>query len=71
MRRDNTSCWLGLPVSTTHTTVGAIIGMALVLQGSSAVQWHASSAAFPYFKGKNDGPLAQRRSPQLHAAPTS
>ena len=51
LRRDNAACFLGLPVSTTHTTVGAVVGMALVLQGSSAVQWHASSSAFPFYKG--------------------
>jgi hypothetical protein len=51
MRRDNTACFLGLPVSTTHTTVGAVVGMALVLQGSSAVMWHTSSSTFPFYKG--------------------
>ncbi|CAL8471759.1 g11301 [Coccomyxa elongata] len=48
---DNLSCHLELPVSTTHTTVGGVVGMALVLRGGSAVMWHASKSEFPYFQG--------------------
>lgn len=47
---DNFASYLELPVSTTHTTVGAIIGMALVIGGGDAVVWSASSTTFPYFK---------------------
>lgn len=48
---DNFASYLELPVSTTHTTVGAIIGMSLVIGGGDAVVWSASSSTFPYFKG--------------------
>lgn len=48
---DNMACQLELPVSTTHTTVGATIGFALAAEGGSAVIWSASKSTFPYFKG--------------------
>ncbi|CAK0780225.1 hypothetical protein CVIRNUC_004976 [Coccomyxa viridis] len=48
---DNLSCHLELPVSTTHTTVGGVVGMALVLRGGAAVMWHGHKAEFPYFQG--------------------
>ena len=44
-------CHLELPVSTTHTTVGAIVGMSLVLQGAGAVAWNARTDEFPFFTG--------------------
>ena len=31
--------FLGWPVSTTHSIIGAIIGFALVAVGSEAIQW--------------------------------
>lgn len=34
--------WLGIPVSTTHTITGAIIGAGAITRGS-AVQWHVAS----------------------------
>lgn len=40
-----------LPVSTTHSIVGAVIGMAMVTAGPDAVIWSQSSSTFPYFKG--------------------
>ena len=36
---------------TPQRTVGAIIGMSLVIGGGDAVVWSASSSTFPYFKG--------------------
>lgn len=39
-----------LQVSTTHTTAGALMGMALASYGSDAVIWSASSSTFPYIK---------------------
>ena len=38
-------------MSTTHTTVGAVVGMSLVLQGAGAVNWNSRTDAFPYFSG--------------------
>ncbi|KAK9820365.1 hypothetical protein WJX72_009500 [[Myrmecia] bisecta] len=35
--------WLELPVSTTHSIVGAIIGMTVVSRGWDAVDWHSST----------------------------
>ena len=47
----STGCHLELPVSTTHTTVGATVGMALVLQGAGAVAWNQRTNEFPFFTG--------------------
>lgn len=49
-RRDIFSCTLELQVSTTHTTAGALIGMALASYGSDAVVWSKHSDSFPYVK---------------------
>ena len=38
-------------MSTTHTTVGATVGMALVLQGAGAVAWNQKTNEFPFFTG--------------------
>jgi sodium-dependent phosphate transporter len=48
---DNLATTLSLPVSTIHTTVGATLGMALVLRGGSAVIWSQHQDPFPYIKG--------------------
>lgn len=48
---DNLASVLGFPVSTTHTTVGAIVGFALVGGGGDAVIWSASKDSFPYYRG--------------------
>ena len=40
-----------LPVSTTHSTVGGIIGMTMAAYGPSAVNWAEPSTTFPYVKG--------------------
>jgi len=31
--------WLGLPVSTTHSLIGSLVGIAVVYHGSSSVKW--------------------------------
>ncbi|GAQ85424.1 phosphate transporter [Klebsormidium nitens] len=55
---DNFACHLELPVSTTHTTVGAVVGMAWVIRGRYAVVWSKLNINpatrdndFPYLKG--------------------
>ena len=40
-----------MPVSTTHSCVGAIIGMTLVLRGPSCVIWFETKETFPYVGG--------------------
>ena len=40
-----------LPVSTTHSTVGGVVGFGIVAGGFDAVVWSASSTEFPYFSG--------------------
>ena len=35
----NLSTFLGLPVSTTHSIVGAVVGFGLLIGGASAIQW--------------------------------
>lgn len=48
---DNFACYLEFPVSTTHTTIGAIMGMALVIGGGDGVTWWQSRDSFPYVRG--------------------
>ena len=48
---DNFSCHLHLPVSTTHTTVGGTVGMALAIYGGNAVIWSTKKAEFPFIGG--------------------
>jgi sodium-dependent phosphate transporter len=43
--------YLEMPVSTTHSCVGGMIGMTMVARGSSCVTWIAKSQQFPYVKG--------------------
>jgi sodium-dependent phosphate transporter len=40
-----------LPVSTTHSIVGGIIGFALAFGGVNAVVWYEPKADFPYING--------------------
>lgn len=52
-----TAAWLWvatfykLPVSTTHSIVGAIIGFGFVVGGGSGVLWSVKSDSFPFVKG--------------------
>lgn len=39
-----------LPVSTTHSIIGGVVGFAIVESGN-AVIWHDDSDDFPYFTG--------------------
>ncbi|GLC40487.1 hypothetical protein PLESTM_001079900 [Pleodorina starrii] len=43
--------YLGLPVSTTHSIAGAVLGFAFVYGGPRAVVWLQPSEEFPYMKG--------------------
>jgi len=43
--------YLEMPVSTTHSCVGGMIGMAMVLKGSECVIWYKQVDTFPYVGG--------------------
>tara|TARA_B100001093_G_C26820535_1_gene1011690 strand:+ start:893 stop:2350 length:1458 start_codon:yes stop_codon:yes gene_type:complete len=43
--------YLEMPVSTTHSCVGGMIGMAMVLKGSDCVIWYKPVETFPYVGG--------------------
>ncbi|KAF6251745.1 phosphate transporter family-domain-containing protein [Scenedesmus sp. NREL 46B-D3] len=43
--------YLELPVSTTHSIIGGIIGFSLVFGGGNAVVWYEPKADFPYVGG--------------------
>jgi sodium-dependent phosphate transporter len=43
--------YLEMPVSTTHSCVGGMIGMTMIARGSSCVTWYAKTSQFPYVKG--------------------
>lgn len=43
--------YLEMPVSTTHSCVGGMIGMTMVLKGSDCVIWYKSIETFPYMGG--------------------
>mmetsp|Transcript_14849 Transcript_14849/g.22095 ORF Transcript_14849/g.22095 Transcript_14849/m.22095 type:complete len:513 (-) Transcript_14849:100-1638(-) len=54
-----------LPVSTTHSTVGGIVGFALVSGGSDCVVWYKEDDEFPYMKGISAIVLSWLLSPVL------
>ena len=43
--------YLEMPVSTTHSCVGGMIGMAIALKGTSCVIWYKPLTTFPYVCG--------------------
>ena len=43
--------YLEMPVSTTHSCVGGMIGMTMVLKGADCVIWYKSVETFPYVGG--------------------
>ncbi|CAN0045106.1 unnamed protein product [Ectocarpus fasciculatus] len=40
-----------LPVSTTHSTIGGMVGMAMTYRGADCIIWHQETDIFPYAKG--------------------
>ncbi|KAK2075849.1 hypothetical protein QBZ16_001590 [Prototheca wickerhamii] len=48
---DNFASYMALPVSMTHTTVGATVGMSLALFGGGAVIWSEDKDDFPWIGG--------------------
>ncbi|CAN0397168.1 unnamed protein product [Pylaiella littoralis] len=40
-----------LPVSTTHSTIGGIVGFAMTYRGADCVVWYEEADLFPYLKG--------------------
>lgn len=70
----STGCWLllatrlELPVSTTHSVVGGVIGMALVGAGEGCVRWAPRTARFPYVGGVASIAISWLVSPTLAAA---
>lgn len=60
---------LGFPVSTTHSTVGAVVGMSMVARGASSVYWGSETTrTFPWFTGVAKIILSWVFSPILSAA---
>ena len=43
--------YLEMPVSTTHSCIGGIIGMTMMSRNADCVQWYEESDTFPYVKG--------------------
>ena len=46
-----TASYLEMPVSTTHSCVGGMIGMTMVSRGAKCVTWSKETDQFPYVKG--------------------
>ena len=46
-----TASYFEMPVSTTHSCVGGMVGMTLVLGGSDCVKWYTITSTFPYIGG--------------------
>jgi sodium-dependent phosphate transporter len=60
---------LGFPVSTTHSTVGAVVGMSMVARGASSVYWGSETTrTFPWLTGVAKIILSWVFSPILSAA---
>ncbi|CBJ32177.1 PiT family transporter: phosphate [Ectocarpus siliculosus] len=56
-----------LPVSTTHATVGGIVGMAMTYRGADCVVWYEEAEFFPYLKGVSAIVASWALSPVLSA----
>jgi sodium-dependent phosphate transporter len=62
--------YMELPVSTTHSIIGGIIGFALVYGGGNAVIWYEPKADFPYIGGITPVVISWFLSPLLAALVT-
>ena len=60
-----------LPVSTTHSIIGAIMGFSIVVGGGWGVQWNTQQGSFPYSKGLLPVVLSWFFSPCIGAALSS
>ncbi|KAL4447592.1 hypothetical protein ABPG75_004811 [Micractinium tetrahymenae] len=58
------TCW-EIPVSTTHSIVGAMVGMAMVASGPDAVNWSQRTSTFPFLGGVSSIALSWVFSPIL------
>ena len=63
-----TASYLGLPVSTTHSIVGGIMGFSLVFKGADGVVWSKSTNEFPFVAGFVPIVVSWITSPLLSAA---
>ena len=59
--------YLEMPVSTTHSCVGGMIGMAIALKGTSCVIWYKPLTTFPYVGGVSGIVLSWLLSPLFSA----
>ena len=57
-----------MPVSTTHSCVGGMIGMTMVLKGADCVTWYKPMDTFPYIGGVSGIVLSWLVSPLFSAA---
>lgn len=46
-----TASYLEMPVSTTHSCIGGMIGMTIAIKGSNCVIWYKARDTFPYIGG--------------------
>ena len=63
--------YLEMPVSTTHSCVGGMIGMTIVTGGSNCVIWYKASASFPWVGGVSGIVLSWFLSPIFSAIVSS
>eukprot|EP00638_Chattonella_subsalsa_P000697 CAMPEP_0117752450 /NCGR_PEP_ID=MMETSP0947-20121206/11614_1 /TAXON_ID=44440 /ORGANISM="Chattonella subsalsa, Strain CCMP2191" /LENGTH=518 /DNA_ID=CAMNT_0005571097 /DNA_START=59 /DNA_END=1615 /DNA_ORIENTATION=+ len=56
-----------MPVSTTHSVVGGIIGMTIAAKGGDCVVWHKDTDTFPFVKGVSAIVVSWVLSPVLSA----
>mmetsp|Transcript_63223 Transcript_63223/g.142588 ORF Transcript_63223/g.142588 Transcript_63223/m.142588 type:complete len:421 (+) Transcript_63223:50-1312(+) len=46
-----TACYFEMPVSTTHSTVGGVVGMTMMSRSSSCIIWGERTDTFPFITG--------------------